>query len=118
MGNRASLCHPVAGQGLNLALRDMDQWLTLLHNHATATPTDATLNPCLDLYESKRHADHLHTTQATHLLAQWFNLPNQTLSALGSAGLLTLDCIPQLKKWIALYGAGYRQPWPSEVNAS
>lgn len=106
MGNSASLYHPAAGQGLNLAMRDIAALRTLLEQHQ-ASPQAHTLDQVWQAYQHTRIDDHTHIAQATHAIAKWFNKQDWNLAGLGSLGLLGMDALPYVKRWLATRAMGY-----------
>lgn len=106
MGNSASLYHPAAGQGLNLAMRDIAMLRTLLEKHQ-ASPNTQTLKKVWQAYQHARSDDHAQIGQATHMIAKWFNEQDWNLAGLGSLGLLGMDMLPHFKPWLAKRAMGY-----------
>jgi 2-octaprenyl-6-methoxyphenol hydroxylase len=100
IGNAAQTLHPVAGQGLNLGLRDAHQLVVALRD---AHDLDAALGRV----EWARAPDRWTMIAATDLLARAFtwNLPG--LAAVRGAGLAVLAAAPPLKGLLArrmMYG--------------
>jgi 2-octaprenyl-6-methoxyphenol hydroxylase len=108
LGNAAQTLHPVAGQGFNLALRDV--WdLAQLLTHQPADPGEATL---LARYSSDRRLDRLGTIGFTDSLVRLFSNDNPLLRGARGAGLLALDLLPPLRHFVAkrmMFGA---RAWP------
>ncbi|TAK92462.1 MAG: 2-octaprenyl-6-methoxyphenyl hydroxylase [Burkholderiaceae bacterium] len=94
IGNAAQTLHPVAGQGLNLGLRDA---LTLV-NALEQSPSP---EQALQEYTKQRQLDRGVTSQATGLLARLFVGNPWATAALAGAGLTLLDLAPTLKKPLA-----------------
>ncbi len=105
MGNAARTLHPVAGQGFNLAVRDMGSLIaTLRHRSPTShethgsQETQASHDPgdasVLNAYADNRKKDQQHTIALTDALARIFRGANPAFSHLRSAGLLSLDRLP------------------------
>ncbi|SMC29791.1 2-octaprenyl-6-methoxyphenol hydroxylase [Andreprevotia lacus DSM 23236] len=105
VGNAAQTLHPVAGQGLNLGLRDADTLATLLANTpATRTGDAATLAR----YAQLRRRDAGRVTFFTDSLIHLFESPNPLLKHARSLGLLALDHLAPLRRGFArrmVYGA-------------
>ncbi len=106
IGNAAQMLHPVAGQGLNLGLRDA--WTLAQSLRVGPTPE------ALTAFAKHRQPDREMTLRITHFLAKAF-IPSThfptclfPLSALHSANLLLLDHLSPLKKAFAnqmIYGS-------------
>ncbi|GHD67205.1 FAD-dependent monooxygenase [Jeongeupia chitinilytica] len=105
IGNAAQTLHPVAGQGLNLGLRDA----TTLADLLTITPRPLLGEPAtLARYAGLRRKDAGRVTRFTDGLIGWFESPNPLLKHARSAGLLALDQIGPLRRGFArkmVYGA-------------
>lgn len=95
IGNSAHTLHPIAGQGLNLGLRDVAQLAELLfeYRHKNISFQDDRL---LKEYTSLRVDDHRHIINITHSLVTIFS--NSFLPAVvgRNFGLSLLDHIPFL----------------------
>lgn len=122
LGNAAQTLHPVAGQGFNLALRDV--WAladTLLkareaarqHSANTAAkPFDAGTPSVLASYASARGLDRLGTIRFTDTLVRVFSNDFGPLRHARGAALFALDLIPPLRNFVArrmMFGA---RAWP------
>ncbi|XLZ69206.1 FAD-dependent monooxygenase [Massilia sp. SR12] len=83
IGNAAQTLHPVAGQGLNLGLRDASELARLLAGHAGATPE------ALAQYAAQRRQDRGLTVRLTDTMARVFanESPLQPLLGLGLAAI-------------------------------
>jgi 2-octaprenyl-6-methoxyphenol hydroxylase len=94
IGNAAQTLHPVAGQGLNLGLRDAHE---LVHVLRWAKDIDAALKRA----EWARAADRWTMIAATDFLARSFTwkLPGAGLAR--GLGLAALDALPPVKDWLA-----------------
>ena len=94
IGNAAQALHPVAGQGLNLGLRDAFELV-----RALATSSD--IPAVLRRVEWARAPDRWGTIAATDFLARSFtwNLPG--LGAARGAGLAALQALGPLKSALA-----------------
>jgi len=89
IGNAAQTLHPVAGQGLNLGLRDAAQLAQALADWLSdpqATPVAA-----LDDFARKRRADRLLTTGITDFLPRVFATHNPLVRHACGLSLLALD---------------------------
>jgi len=103
IGNAAQTLHPVAGQGFNLALRDIME--------LAATLTDA-VDPgaaaLLARYAARRRLDRAGTIGFTDGLARLFSNAVPPLLHARGAGLLVLDLLPPVRSFVArrmMFGA-------------
>ncbi|WP_175963069.1 UbiH/UbiF/VisC/COQ6 family ubiquinone biosynthesis hydroxylase [Burkholderia pyrrocinia] len=94
VGNAAQTLHPVAGQGLNLGLRDAHTLVDAL----SAQRFDAT---ALATFNARRALDRRFTIGATDTLARLFTIDTGPLPLLRGAALTALEFVPPLKKAIA-----------------
>ncbi len=107
LGNAAQTLHPVAGQGFNLALRDVR---TLAH--VLAGTKDSGTRDVLAQYARKRRADRYATIGFTDTLVRLFSNDNSLLSHARGAGLMALDIFPAARGFVArrmMFGA---RAWP------
>ncbi len=94
IGNAAQTLHPVAGQGLNLGLRDAHELVSVLR---WATDLDA----ALQRVEWARAADRWTTIATTDFLARSFTWVLPGAAALRGLGLAALQALPPVKAWLA-----------------
>ena len=94
IGNAAQTLHPVAGQGLNLGLRDA---FTLVHTLRDAADLDAALRRV----EWARAPDRWSMIAATDFLARSFTWQLPGLAALRGLGLAALQALPPVKSALA-----------------
>jgi 2-octaprenyl-6-methoxyphenol hydroxylase len=94
IGNAAQTLHPVAGQGLNLGLRDA---FALVHTLKDSSTLDAGLRRV----EWARAPDRWAMIAATDFLARSFTWPLPGLAALRGAGMAALQALPPLKSALA-----------------
>jgi 2-octaprenyl-6-methoxyphenol hydroxylase len=94
LGNAAQTLHPVAGQGLNLGLRDAWQLARL----AQTAPAEVGTQPFLAGYRRARRPDRLGTIALTDLLVSGFSNDLAPLRWLRGFGLTFLDALPPAKK--------------------
>lgn len=102
IGNAAQTLHPVAGQGLNLGLRDAWQLSRALAG--AADPGDARL---LASYAARRGLDARATISVTHWLAAGFTGSSAPLRAARGLALTLLDVLPGPRRFFArrmIYG--------------
>lgn len=96
IGNAAQTLHPVAGQGLNLGLRDAWELSRALLN--ARDPGDARL---LARYAASRRLDAQATIRVTDALAGAFLGSNRVLRAARGAALTALDVLPGPRRFFA-----------------
>ena len=104
LGNAAQTLHPVAGQGFNLALRDVSQLAHLLQSR----PADCGEAALLARYAAARRLDRRVTIGFTDGLVRLFDLPGALASHARGAGLLALDLLPAARRFFArrmIFGA-------------
>ncbi|KWH13857.1 2-polyprenyl-6-methoxyphenol 4-hydroxylase [Burkholderia territorii] len=94
VGNAAQTLHPVAGQGLNLGLRDAHTLVDALSAQGFEPTALATFN-------ARRALDRRFTIGATDTLARLFTVDAGPLPLLRGAALTALEFVPPLKKAIA-----------------
>ncbi|RQX81859.1 UbiH/UbiF/VisC/COQ6 family ubiquinone biosynthesis hydroxylase [Burkholderia anthina] len=94
VGNAAQTLHPVAGQGLNLGLRDAHTLVDALSAQGFEATALATFN-------ARRALDRRLTIGATDTLARLFTIDSGPLPLLRGAALTALEFVPPLKKAIA-----------------
>jgi len=108
LGNAAQTLHPVAGQGYNLALRDV--WTcaqTLLRADGDPGAADT-----LAAYARARKLDRQGTIRFTDGLVRLFSTAASPLKHLRGAGLFALDLAPPARHFVAkrmMFGA---RAWP------
>ncbi len=92
VGNAARLLHPVAGQGYNLAIRDV---ALLVESLACAEdPGDVSL---LAVWASSRRADQVATVSLTDTLARVFRGESRALGHIRAAALVGLEHLAPLR---------------------
>src|SRR5690606_30281205 len=95
VGNAAQTLHPVAGQGLNLGLRDAGQLAVAL------TPwlaqADADPRPYLDKFVERRRPDRWLTAGITDFLPRVFTTGNPAIEHAAGLTLLAMDLAPPLQ---------------------
>lgn len=107
LGNAAQTLHPVAGQGFNLALRDVWELARTL-----ADAADPGAAEVLARYAAARRIDRRSAIGFTDSLVRVFGNANPLLRQVRGLGLLAMDLLPPLRSFIAqrmLYGA---RAWP------
>ncbi|WP_128893153.1 FAD-dependent monooxygenase [Erythrobacter sp. HKB08] len=98
VGDAAHGIHPIAGQGLNLGLRDVGALVEVLADgmRLGLDPGDAQL---LTRYENWRGLDSFMVALATDGLTRLFGIPGKTASAIRRFGMAGVQRIPVLKTW-------------------
>ncbi len=95
LGNAAQALHPIAGQGLNLGLRDAHE----LAQELLSTPRDAIgSRDTLAAYARRRRLDRLSGVAFTHGLLGLFGTATPLVSWPRGLALTMLDCVPALKR--------------------
>ncbi len=98
IGDAAHGIHPIAGQGLNLGLRDVGALVEVLDDGARLglEPGDAQL---LARYERWRGLDSFMVALATDGLTRLYGIPGNTASAVRRLGMAGVERLPPLKRW-------------------
>ena len=99
IGNAAQTLHPVAGQGLNLGLRDAEQLAQALRAWLHRPATDPA--PILAAFGRARRADRTVTAGITDLLPRVFASGSPLVEHACGLTLLALDTIPALRRPLA-----------------
>ena len=103
IGNAAQTLHPVAGQGFNLALRDIFELARTLADQA-----DPGAPELLERYDATRRLDRYGAMTFTDTLVHLFSNDNFLLRHGRGAGLLALDLFPPARHFVArrmMFGA-------------
>lgn len=104
VGNAAHSLHPVAGQGFNLALRDV---AVLANELATSASNDALGQlSVLQGYLKQQQADQKQTILLSDLLPKVFGIDSAPIALARNLGLLALDMVPLLRHQFARLGMG------------
>lgn len=107
IGNSAQALHPIAGQGFNLALRDI---FALIKNiEASEKVVDFGDYQFLKKFAEQRRKDRDNTVRSTEALARLFS--NDFLPAvfLRNLSMKAIDRLPFIKKRFAQMAMGYRE---------
>ncbi|GAB4178504.1 MAG: UbiH/UbiF/VisC/COQ6 family ubiquinone biosynthesis hydroxylase [Rhodocyclaceae bacterium] len=108
LGNSAQTLHPVAGQGYNLALRDVWQMAELVRRE----PRDPGAASLLRRHARARAPDRLAAAAFTDGLVRVFSAQGAAAAAARGAALLALDLLGPLRGFLArrmIFGA---RAWP------
>ena len=98
IGNAAQTLHPVAGQGLNLGLRDAFELAQLLKATAKAKIGDGNF---LQIYAAARDSDRKASIVGTDSLVRLFSNNMPALRPMRGVALAALDLIPPLRRVFA-----------------
>lgn len=104
VGNAAQTLHPVAGQGLNLGLRDAYELALLLRSTPRERIGDAEF---LAAYRVQRRRDRGATIGITDALIRVFSNDDGAMRAMRGIALATLDVLPSARRFFArrmMYG--------------
>ena len=102
IGNAAQSLHPVAGQGFNLALRDVAALAELV-----AEDGDPGAPQLLERFAQDRAADRSGVTRFTDGLIRMFGDSRLPVRLLRDAGLLLFDLLPPAKRALARVSLGF-----------
>lgn len=105
MGNAAHALHPVAGQGFNLALRDVACLAACLAEASARGAAPGELE-ALQAYRDAQAADQAQTTAFSDRLPDLFMHSDLAVAALRDLGLFALDIAPGLKREFVRRTAG------------
>jgi 2-octaprenyl-6-methoxyphenol hydroxylase len=93
LGNAAQTLHPVAGQGLNLGLRDAWELAECIASH----PGDPGRKEVLAAFATRRRRDRAAGILLTNTLVRVFSNDHFPLRWLRGCGLTFLDSLPPVK---------------------
>ena len=105
MGSAAHALHPVAGQGYNLALRDMESLSRILGDAYHAGEDLGSLN-ILNRYREYQATDQEMIMTFSDGVVKLFSNDNKVLALGRNLGLLAMDIIPGAKSVFARYAMG------------
>lgn len=100
LGNVAHTLHPVAGQGLNLALRDTRALVDVLIDAKQQGLGLGEMNVLLE-YVARQEADQATTTAFTHNITKLFSSNNEAKVWLRKFGLVAIELVPTLRRGLA-----------------
>lgn len=105
IGDAAHGVHPIAGQGVNLALRDAAALIEVIAD-AARLGLDVGGGPHLEIYQRWRRFDSLMSASVYDGLNRVFGLDNMVVRAGRGAALEALDHVASVKKLILAEAAG------------
>lgn len=105
IGDAAHAVHPLAGQGVNLGLRDVDEFCSALVD-ARAARRDFAAESALRRYERRRRSDNALSAHAFDAIQRVFGSDAMAVAAIRGAGLAVVDRIAPLKRMFAAHAAG------------
>ena len=108
LGDNAQTIHPVGGQGLNLALRD----IAFLVEHLHGALPDESVSNLLRNYSRERASDVRKVMYFTHSLAKLCVGLKQPFAPLLGASLTLLDMLPFIRRILVRKTLGLSPPWP------
>jgi 2-octaprenyl-6-methoxyphenol hydroxylase len=116
VGDAAHGMHPIAGQGLNLGLRDVAALAEVLADgmRLGLEPGDAQL---LARYERWRAMDTFMVSGATDVLTRLFGLPGRLPSAVRRLGMAGVQRLPTLKRFFMNEARGMSGDLPQLLRA-
>ncbi|RVU07786.1 ubiquinone biosynthesis protein UbiH [Novosphingobium umbonatum] len=112
VGDAAHGMHPIAGQGLNLGLRDVGALVEVLADgmRLGLEPGDAQV---LKRYENWRALDTFTTMSVMDGIVRLFGVPGQTASAVRRIGMAAVQRMPRLKTFFMNEARGLSGKLPS-----
>ena len=102
LGNAAHSLHPIAGQGFNLSLRDVQS----LADALLAGPQQPGDLATLQAYRQRQRLDQAMTIGFSDQVTRLFGAGHPVLAAGRNLGLLGLDLLPPAKRWFARQAMG------------
>lgn len=107
LGNAAHTIHPVAGQGMNLSLRDIEALVFCIDR---GLKKDLRINDfsILQEYVTRRDDDQNQVINFTHRLVNLFSSSSLSKVLPRKLGLLTLDLFPTLRRELVMRASGNR----------
>jgi 2-octaprenyl-6-methoxyphenol hydroxylase len=117
VGDAAHGMHPIAGQGLNLGLRDVAALVEVLSD-GVRLGLDVGDAQLLARYERWRAADTFMVATATDVLTRLFGLPGRVPSAVRRLGMAGVQRMGPLKRWFMDEARGMSGDLPKLLRAA
>ena len=105
LGDSAHAIHPVAGQGLNLGLRDVGLLVEILKRYK-ATGTDLGRKFLLNEFQDKRALDNVSMAVMTTLVNSTFSSDSFLLKLMRRIALATVEFSPRIKRGLISHAMG------------
>jgi 2-octaprenyl-6-methoxyphenol hydroxylase len=105
IGDAAHAIHPVAGQGLNLGMRDVASLAEILVDSARVG-LDLGSAPVLKRYDQWRNVDTFSMVAATDGIVRLFSNESRILRAVRGIGLMAVERMPRLKRLFMRHAMG------------
>jgi len=105
IGDAAHVVHPLAGQGVNLGLRDVDELCAAL-SEARDAKRDFASATVLRRYERRRRSDNAIAAHSFDAIQRVFGSESTPVAVLRGAGLGLVDKLTPLKQLFARHAAG------------
>jgi len=105
LGNVAHTLHPVAGQGLNLAMRDVEMLVTTLRTALREGKSPGSMQ-VLQHYLQVQQADQDRAIGFTDYATKLFSSNNSAKVLARKFGLLSIDLVPALRRELAKHAMG------------
>jgi 2-octaprenylphenol hydroxylase len=105
IGDAAHVVHPLAGQGVNLGLRDVDELCAALIQ-ARDAKRDFASEAVLRRYERRRRSENAIAAYSFDAIQRVFGSESMPLAALRGLGLNIVDNVAPLKRLFARHAAG------------
>ncbi|WP_233078150.1 2-octaprenyl-6-methoxyphenyl hydroxylase [Rheinheimera soli] len=106
LGNSLHNLHPIAGQGFNLAVRDIFSLSLLLQKHQADTYTDWGCYALTKAYQQARLPDMQQVILYTDSLVRLFSNSSRLMALGRNTGLFALNLCPDLKQAVANQAMG------------
>jgi 2-octaprenyl-6-methoxyphenol hydroxylase len=107
LGNVAHTLHPVAGQGLNLALRDARELAQMITQAVVSGSTERIGDyQWLQRYVQRQQRDQQQTVYFSDQVTRLFSNTNPLLVLGRNLGLLGMDLLPPAKQWFGRQAMG------------
>jgi 2-octaprenyl-6-methoxyphenol hydroxylase len=117
VGDAAHAIHPVAGQGLNLGIRDVAALTDLLFE-AVSLGLDVGSQTLLKRYHRQRLLDNTMMTAATDGLVRLFSNSLPPIRLFRRLGTKLVDHLPNIKNICRDYAMGLKKPLPSLLQGT